>query len=295
MKVSGFTFVRNAINLYYPIVEAITSVLPICDEFMVAAGDSEDGTTELIRSIGDPKIKIIETVWDPVYFVRGAINAQQTNVALEQCTGDWAFYLQADEVVHEKYLPRVMEKMTRYLDAPKVEGFLFDYRHFYGDYDHYQIAHNWYPKEIRIVRNGIEVQSWGSAQSFRRNGKKLKVVHSEAEIYHYGWVRPPKKMTQKQIALASLHHDSEWVKKRYPDERREYNFGRLRTLGRFVGSHPKVMQKRIAEKNWEISPTKSSQERQDRLSIRILSFLENKILRRRLGGYKNYILIDPPK
>jgi len=292
MKVSGFTFVRNAIKLYYPIEESIRSILPICDEFIVAAGDSDDGTTELIRSIGSDKIKIIETAWDSKYFVGGAINAQQTNIALSHCTGDWAFYLQADEVVHEKYLPVLVEKMERYLDDPEVEGFLFDYKHFYGDYDHYQVAHNWYRREVRIIRNGIGIRSWKSAQGFRRDGRKLKVVLADAEIYHYGWVRPPVKMTRKQIALSSVHHDREWVRERFPDENTPYDFGKMKTLAKFEGTHPAVMRKRIAEMNWKVVPSNNVVGKHDKLWIRMLTFVENRLLGGyRIGEYKNYTLL----
>ena len=293
MKISGFTFVKNAVRLYYPIVEAITSILPICDEFIVACGDSDDGTTDLVRSIGDDRIRIIETVWDPKYFVRGAINARQTNVALNQCTGDWCLYVQADEVVHEQDLPGLRDKMARYLDDPEVEGLLFDYKHFYGDYEHYQIGRNWYRHEVRIVRNGIGSRSWESAQSFRRDGKKLRVARADADIYHYGWVRPPKQMKQKQIALDSLHHDKEWVDKHHADHTVEYDYGTLKNLAVFEDTHPQVLQHRIAQMNWRVveKPGSKEKHKHNKLSVRALSFLENKVLRRRIGEYRNYILI----
>lgn len=292
MKISGFSFVRNGIRLYYPVVEAIQSILPICDEFVIACGDSDDGTIERIRSIGSPKLRIMETVWDPRYFVRGAINAQQTNLALERCTGDWCFYLQADEVVHEQYLPGLVGKMRCYLDDPEVEGFLFDYKHFYADYDHYQEGRNWYRHEIRIIRNGIGIQSWQSAQSFRKEGRKLRVVRADAEIYHYGWVRPPRQMTEKQIALASIHKDPEWVRKHYPEATAEYDFGKLKSRARFTGTHPRVMQERIAQMNWMVVPSRSSTQKHDRLSARMLSVLENHFFRTRFGEYRNYVLLD---
>jgi hypothetical protein len=51
MKVSGFSFIKNALIYDFPIVEAITSILPICDEFIVAVGDSDDDTLDLIAQI----------------------------------------------------------------------------------------------------------------------------------------------------------------------------------------------------------------------------------------------------
>ncbi len=288
MRVSGFTFVRNAIDLYYPVVESIRSILPICDEFIVAAGDSTDGTTELIRSIGDPKIQIIETRWDPNEFVRGRTNAQQTNVALDACTGDWAFYLQADEVVHEDDLPQIVKAMETYLPDPRVEGLLFDYLHFFGDYDHYMVAHGWYRKEIRIVRTRIGVRSWKSAQGFRRDGKKLHVKPSGGRIFHYGWVRPPQRMTKKTHSFLTLHLGPEEANKRFPDLERPFDYGRLYGRARFTGTHPAVMRERIAAMDWEVKPGKTRM-RHDTLRIRLLTFLENRVLGFRLGENRNYI------
>ena len=102
MRVSGFTFVRNAVRLDYPVVENIRSILPGVDEFVVNIGTSDDGTRELILSIGDPKICIVESVWNPKFRAAWRLRfAQQTNVALFNCTGEWAIYLQADEAICE--------------------------------------------------------------------------------------------------------------------------------------------------------------------------------------------------
>jgi len=296
MKISGFSFVRNAVRLYYPVVESIRSVLPLVDEFVIACGDSDDDTTGMIRSIGDPKIRIIETVWDPSHFVKGASNAVQTNIALDACSGDWCLYLQADEVVHERHLPVLREKMMRYLDVPEVEGLLFDYVHFYGSYNLYQVAHNWYTHEIRIVRNGIGVRSWESAQGFRIGGRKLRVVPAEAEILHYGWVRPPVSMMKKQIALSSVHRGREWVEERYPNENAAFDYGSLKTCRHFTGTHPAVMHERIAALDWEAQPGKPNKKdhKHDRLWVRALTVLENSVLCRKLGEYRNYVLIDDP-
>ncbi|NOZ61993.1 MAG: hypothetical protein GXO74_09965, partial [Calditrichaeota bacterium] len=204
MKISGFSFVRNGDKLYYPVVESIRSILPIVDEFVIAVGkgDPDDETREKIAAIGDPKIRIIDTVWEEKYFKKGVINAMQTNIAKEACSGDWLFYLQADEVVHEKYLPIIQKRCEELLPNEEVEGLLFRYKHFWGDYEHYHAGHGWYPFEIRIIRNRPDIYSWQSAQSFRRfdyydnprqpeGHHKLKVALVDAEIYHYGWVRPP--------------------------------------------------------------------------------------------------------
>ncbi len=288
MKVSGFTFVRNAIDLYYPVVESIRSALPLCDEFVIAAGDSTDGTTELLRSIDDPRIKIIETVWDREKFVGGATNAQQTNIALAACTGDWALYLQADEVLHEDDYDALRRRMETHLHDRRVDGFLFEYRHFFADYDHYMDCHPWYRREVRLIRNHVGIQSWHSAQGFRRGRNKIQVVPGDARMLHYGWVRPPLQMSDKSRALATVHFGAEEASKKHPPG--AYDYGQLHGRVRFEGPHPAVMRERIAAADWDVQPT-DTRRRHDEPADRIRSWIENEILGFRMGEHRNYVLI----
>ncbi|UCE18468.1 MAG: hypothetical protein JSV84_16705 [Gemmatimonadota bacterium] len=312
MTISGFSFIRNGIKLYYPVVESIRSILPICDEFVVAvgAGDDDDTTREKIASIDDPKIKIIDTVWDSKYFVKGIINAIQTDVAKGACTGDWLFYLQADEVIHEKYLAVIQHRCEELLSNENVEGFLFKYRHFWGDYWHYHDCHGWYPYEIRIIRNRSYIHSWQSAQSFRRfdyydnprqkNGThKLKVARMNAEIYHYGWVRPPSIMQQKKRALHSVHWGFKRAQEHYDQLSHEFDYGPLNRLPVFTGTHPKVMEERLKEIDWQDrlqfsgKPNpRREKHKHERLKYRFLTFLEKTIhAGQPIGGFNNYILL----
>jgi glycosyltransferase involved in cell wall biosynthesis len=293
VRISGFSFVRNAIDLYYPVVESIRSALPLCDEFVVAAGDSSDATTALLRSVGDPKLKIIETVWDREQFVRGASNASQTNIALDACTGDWCFYLQADEVVHEADLEPLRARLHAYRDDPRVDGLVFEYLHFYADYGHFQTSHNWYRREARVVRGGRGIRSWKSAQGFRQaDGTKLRVVPAGARIFHYGWVRPPRRMTRKARALAEVHVGTAGARAHVPDIESGYDFGQLHGRARFAGTHPAVMRARIAACDWQVLPTATPQ-KHDRPGVRALSFLENRILGFRIAEHRNYVLLPP--
>ena len=314
MKISGFTMIKNATKLYFPIKQSIESILPIVDEYVVALGDcdEDDKTLEEIKSIKSDKIKIINTVWDINKYANGTENAHQTDIAKEACTGDWLFYLQADEVVHEKYLPVIKKACSAYLTDKKVEGFLFNYKHFWGDYNHYHIAHNWYPKEIRIIRNDKDIHSWESAQSFRRipnfDGKnyrqqlgthKLKVVNIEAEIFHYGWVRPPKLMTKKKMALDTIHKGEEGAIKANKNVPEEFTYGPLGNLPEYKDSHPKVMEEWIAKFNWkdQLNYSKESKpheelHRHNKFKTKFTTYVEQKILGgKQLGGFKNYILL----
>ncbi len=259
---------RNAGKLYYPIKQAILSVLPIVDEFVVALGDcdEDDNSRDEILSIKSNKVRIIDTVWDIEKYPRGMEHAHQTDIAKSNCSGDWLFYLQSDEVVHEKYLPLIKQKCEEYIDNKKIEGFLFRYMHFWGDYEHYQDSHCWYRKEIRIIRNDPDIHSWESAQSFRRipdfngldyrqqqNTFKLKVVEIDACIYHYGWVRPPDLMSSKIKAFTTNHRGKETVETmiRKKQFNGSYDYGPLARLPVFKDGHPAVMNEWISKFNWK--------------------------------------------
>ncbi len=275
MKTSGFTVARNVIKFDYPVVEAITSILPVCDEFIVNVGDSEDGTIDLIRAIASPKIRIIENAWDPRMRKSGRILAYQTNLALKECTGDWAFYIQADECVHEKYLPIIKENLLKHLVDPFVEGFSFRYVHFYGSYSKIVAPEwDWYRESIRIIRNNGTMISDGDATSFRKlrlygpriNSRlnfnrefirrlndlispSVKNIPSGAKMYHYGWVRPPHIMMQKKIEFESFYSPKNITLNQHPMKNHQFDFGNVASLPDFKGTHPTVMKKRIEA--WE--------------------------------------------
>lgn len=253
MKVVGFTFIRNAIKYDYPVVEAIQSILPLCDEVIVAVGNSEDSTYQLIQSIDPAKIKIIETVWDDSLREGGAVLAVETNKAINAISSDadWAIYIQGDEVIHEKYHPAIKNAMAKYLNAPKVDGLLFKYLHFYGSYDFVGITDNWYPYEIRIIKNNRSVYSYKDAQGFRKNDNvKLSVKEIDAYVYHYGWVKEPKAMQKKKVDFNKMYHDDNWIDKNIAKVDSFDYFSEVQALKKFNASHPKVMLDRINQRNW---------------------------------------------
>ena len=253
MKISGFTIVRNAIKYDYPIVEAIMSILPICDEVIVAVGKSEDDTLQLIRSIHSPKIKIIETVWDDRLRIGGKVLADETNKAFAAISkdSDWAFYIQGDEVIHEKYLPVIKEAMLKYKDQKNVGGLLFNYTHFYGSYDFIGDSRRWYRREIRVIRNDKNISSYKDAQGFRKNNTKLNVKLIDAFVYHYGWVKPPEAQQAKQQTFNKLWHDDEWMKRNVPDVE-VFDYSQTDSVAKFAGTHPAVMQERINKMNQKV-------------------------------------------
>ncbi len=291
MRVCGFTIIRNAVKLDYPVVEAIQSILPICDEVVVAVGQSDDNTREVVSRIDPSKVRIIDTQWDDTQRQGGRVLALETDKAFAAVPidADWCFYIQADEVLHEQFHNVVRDAMLQYLDDRRVEGLLFNYRHFYGSYDYVGASWKWYRREIRIVRNDRNIFSYRDAQGFRKKpNEKLKVKLIDAEMYHYGWVREPKAMRRKQEAFSQLYHDDQWLSENIPKEE-EFDYSAIDSLERFTGSHPRVMQERIRRLNWRFDHDLSK----NHLSVRerLKRFASLLLLGHRVGEYKNYKLL----
>ena len=313
MKISGFTMVKNADKLYYPIKQSIESMLPMVDEFVVALGDNDldDDTLAIIQSIDSDKVKIIRTVWDLNKYPNGMENAHQTDIAKNACSGDWVFYLQADEVINEKDHASILKRCEELLDDKEVEGLLFKYYHFWGDYNHYHTIHGWYKNEIRIVRNQPDIHSWESAQSFRRIPEfdgvnyrvqagtyKLKVAQVDAHIYHYGWVRPPHLMQKKKKSLDTIHKGEAKAEAIYSIRENEFDYGPMDRVPLFKGKHPDAMKNWIADFNWgdklnyskELKHPNDSNLKHVKKKIRLITWMEN-LIGKEIGGFRNYILL----
>jgi hypothetical protein len=293
MKVAGFTFIRNAVKNDYPIVEAITSILPVCDEFIVVLGNSEDETGKLIRDINSPKIKIIDSIWNETLREGGTVFAAETDKAFKAISpdADWAFYIQGDECVHEKYLPLIKKEMEDNLNDTKVEGLLFKYLHFYGSYDYYGHSRRWYRREIRIVRNNKAVHSYRDAQGFRWDERKLRVKLIDAYIYHYGWVKPPSGLANKLRNFNKFYHDDAWMAENLPETFEfDYTYKNPDRLIHFTDTHPEVMQKRIASTNWNLNIDLKELNRNMTFRRKVLQKIED-LTGWRVSEYRNYKIV----
>jgi glycosyltransferase involved in cell wall biosynthesis len=240
MKISGFTIARDVIKFNYPILESIRSILPICDEFIVNVGDSEDGTLDLIRSIKSDKIRVIQNVWD--LSQRSEVLSYQTNLALKECSGDWAFYLQSDEVIHEDDLGELKRVMAGHLHHPAVDALRFRWLHFYGSYFRYRVDRGWYQKQDRIIRNNGTVESCGDAFGFRRkDGRPLGRENTGCLLYHYGWVHSEETMTRRRVNAERIG----FTALRADERRAQYDYGDLNRFPVYFGTHPAVMEERV--------------------------------------------------
>ena len=241
-KISGFTFIKNGLTLGYPILESVLSIEPICDEVVINVGfddqecTKDDGTYAYLTSnLKGEKYKFIKSWWDPAIQKSGLILSQQTNIALEQCTGKYCQYIQGDECIHEDDLPAILAGVEEMEKNDQIDGLVFNYMHFYGNVDIYKYTRTMYRREVRLVRNHKGIKSWLDAQGFRKaDDTKLKARLIKARIFHYGWARPEKVMAKKVVAFDRLYHGNA------KDNQKEFAYTRVWGLKKFKGTHPTV-------------------------------------------------------
>ena len=289
MKVVGFSFIKDAVKMQYPIVEAIQSILPLCDEVIVAVGASTDGTRALVENI-DKKVKIIDTEWDFTLSANGKVLAAETDKAFKEipADADWCIYIQGDEVLHEDGYKEIKYAMQKWKDDKRVDGLLLKYRHFFGSYDYIGIEANWYRNEVRIIKNNKNIYSYRDAQGFRKDdNKKLNVKKLHAYLHHYGWVQSPLIMKAKNDYKVKIYHNGEFdennitVPENYTDQL-------VNALQKYTHTHPEVMQQRIAAVNWKFNynETKNKLSAKDHFKN-----ITEKIFGVRLFDYKNYKVV----
>jgi hypothetical protein len=292
MKITGVTIIRHAVKNDYPIVEAIQSILPMVDEMIVSIDRGEDETEALIKTIQSDKLRIVYSEWDMNLREGGKVYAVETNKAISHVSADtdWIFYIQADEVIHEKYHAAIIDAAKKYCNNDKVQGLLFKYLHFYATYDYVGDSRKWYNYEVRMIKNDRRISSYKDAQGFRIGNKKLDVVLIDAEVYHYGWVKNPQQMKVKQKDTDRYYLDHIGEETARPVNSTDiYDFDKnYDSLRKFTGTHPQIMQQRIGRKNWQTELDISR--KKFTWKEKILFWFEKKT-GKRIFDFKNYRLI----
>lgn len=272
-SISGFTFIRNGVELGFPFEASIRSLLPLVDEFVIAVGNCSDDTLARVQALGDPKIRIIETIWNDRMADRGFVYAQQKMIAQYSCIGDWAFYLEGDEVLHEDELASIRASVEEHHPNAAVEALVFDYYHFYGSYDWIAISPGWYRRECRLIRNTIrsyapDGQYWLITSQHKRP-RNPQAALANAHIYHYGWVRRNEDMNKKLNQVSKFWGTSAATV--------AYSHFDARALAPFKGTHPLAVQDWLndsAEQQLLIDPNyrPTSKEKKHNLMQRIEQF-----------------------
>lgn len=153
IQLSGFTFLRNALELGYPWVEACMSVLPLCDEFVIGvATDSTDDTAKWVKKVQQrwpEKIRIYEFQWPSITATGTSIGTVQTDV-LRQCKGWYRWLIQADEI----YAPETLPVVQQLVKEAKYEAYGFPFQHIQSNFQQIIPLHTAaYTRAVRLVRN----------------------------------------------------------------------------------------------------------------------------------------------
>lgn len=244
MKIVGFSFLRNAVKYDYPFRESLASLASLVDEIVLAVGKSEDDTLERIRELKLPcALHVLETEWNEANRKSGLVLSEQTNLALAEVRRRhpraWAFYLQGDELLHEREHARIRADLAE-ADATNAAAVRFRYLHFWQRPDQIAIGKRWYPQEIRALRTDSQYVSYGDAQSFHGGGGKI--FESDAFIYHYGHVREPAAYAAKKRDFHRWWHSDQDI----PEvvKRGEASDAREKCLA-YYGPHPQAIVARL--------------------------------------------------
>lgn len=250
--------IRNGVKLNYPLDRVVMSVVGLADEVVIAADPtSEDDTLDYVHDLAHEvnlgtadhgtTVRWFESVWDLNNISStGAEFARQTNIAFDECKGDWLLSLQADEAMHEEdhgVIKALMDETGDLYDA-----FAMTRVYFYGDMD--TVRTDWTVPIIRLFRAGTR----RSCEDAMNTAGTDRVASCSVPIYHYSRIGDPEIISKRILSLDSLFHDKGKLLKE--EELKPYDFntrnfdcmhkdtvdvGKREVRGEFelfVGEHP---------------------------------------------------------
>jgi glycosyltransferase involved in cell wall biosynthesis len=168
MIISAWTTTTDCIKYGYPILENIKSMLPLVDEYIIVDGGSTDGTLELIESLNEPKIRIIndeDTKWEYNWdFWRILHNFDR---GFQECKGDIVICLDADYVIHEDGYDSIRQSFKDMINDNKIESqycrynFMLADRYFFKK-DRTLAVNMKLCRENKLdIKYGIDYENWG--------------------------------------------------------------------------------------------------------------------------------------
>ena len=215
-----------------PFVESILSVIDVCDEVIVSEGYSDDGTLDILEAAFDESIgvKIFRDHWPEQK--SGRALAEITDKAVSRASGDWIFYMQADEILHERN-----QELLRKIDKGNypINAISFKFLHFTGSWFHVN-PNPGYNKAIRMFRNKGNVFRDHDGWSFYGDVQPVLDINGVWEpIYHYGWVFKDN-ISAKRNSYIDLYPDLEGYQQAAENDN---SFDTPED--NFFGEHPQLM------------------------------------------------------
>ena len=193
----GTMFVYNAISQDYCMDEAIQCLKEFTDEVILLDAGSTDGTAERLKLFEDKKTKVILLNNEEWHSQHGAEKLNYfTNKAFEHLTTEYNFYLQADEILHEKSYKKVREVIEL-----GHEGYMVKRINLWGSpYTQLNVEHSRNPCSYEVIRLAKSYcKSVGDAESI--DAQCVLDFVEDIRIYHMGFVRFRDIMKQKTIHI----------------------------------------------------------------------------------------------
>jgi len=122
MKISGYMTTRNCVEMNYPFVECIKSMLTFCDEVVVADSTDHkaDNTQEVLEDLMEKYDNLHVVHVDVDYSVpnHGIWDGKMKAVARAQCTGDYLWQMDSDEIVQSGIRPLLEAVLGKTMKDP---------------------------------------------------------------------------------------------------------------------------------------------------------------------------------
>lgn len=193
MTLGGCTFIYNGLKFDYCFRETIQCLKDLCDEVVICAIPSDDGTIEAIRPLLDAKTKLIivdEELWNATHGKERL--SYFSNIAIANLTTDYTIYIQGDEVLHQDSFKAIREA----IETGK-NGFMCSRLNLWRDpYSMLKVEGNRNPCSPQVIRLAKrQYRCIGDAESL--NAQASFDYVNDILIYHAGFVRKREVMKSK--------------------------------------------------------------------------------------------------
>ena len=184
----------------------LRSVLNLADEVVIVDGSKNLKNKEMIdllnESHGTNKIRHF------VYPIEDLNFGVARKYAHDQSTGDWNFFLDADEMIHENDTKSIRE-MVDYAENNGVECLDVQYVHFYNDFSHIDNSEPVHIGLNRVYKNYKDVEFPARNHSLPVYPFKCKAFSPEIVIWHLGYLRGMEKIRDRfnrNFTFSEMHH-----------------------------------------------------------------------------------------
>jgi len=205
-KISGFTFVHNAIESGYPIFEAMHAVKDYVDEIVIVDMESTDSTRAFLDLYaqgvkemknfmggGEPSIRILDGKWGN----QAGETLKKAHSLYKECSGDIILHFEADEVYDDRLLKDIVRMANAHKPITDIAVHRLQIEQNFQRCRWYpELVHRVFPRDSDTVKNGHTTNRhshtynvgphygflWDITNCFRDNWPNR--VKKQAELWH---------------------------------------------------------------------------------------------------------------